>query len=143
MLQLLHERDDDSVEFTYVKRIPSLLAESINLVEHQHTRFHFGMTEKLPKVKSGLPKESTDNGIESDDVCRNAKLRSQSRCCQALPAAGRTVKEQVSPVPKTGLLQAIPSTPLQDDLVKGFPGSAAEHDISERKGRAHWLQRCS
>ena len=92
MLKLLHQRNDDAVQFTDIKWASALLAERVQFVEEQNARCRFRKVEKLSKMNRSLSEIRSDHGVESHNVGRDAEFQSEGSSRKALSTPWRTMK---------------------------------------------------
>ena|GEM_PF-7062177 len=76
MLKLLHESNDDSVQFPNIKWASALLAERVHFVEEQNARRRFRKVEKLSEMNRCLSEIRSNHCLEPHDVGRNAQFTS-------------------------------------------------------------------
>ncbi len=131
VLQLLHERDDDSIQFTNIKWIAAPLAECIDFIEHQHAWGSLRKTKHFSQVNGRLTKVSSNDAVKTNQKRRQAEFKTQRPRRMALPTARRSMKKKAASSANSCRRQFRLVTPLSDDRIEFLSYFRPERHIAQ------------
>jgi hypothetical protein len=73
-LKLLHQRDDNAVQFPDVTRAPAPFPKRVDLVKEKDALRRISKLKQLSQMGGSLPEVRTNDGIESDNVQREMQF---------------------------------------------------------------------